>query len=521
MKMKFTLLKGILSIVTFTSIALVKAESDCKTLQDIYGDEIDKCVENDEGNVVKIEASSGFDRVQGFNDNVASFNSLQTLLYSTGASKNSKVSFEGLTSLKELELTSFSNSNPPRGDMRGSQIIRSTFLENGLRLPKSLKKITLGGFELNQDVIDELATLKNLKEIKFKKCLLNNLNFEPLYKLKKISTVEIINENWKRDYDHNEDLDSNIINQFKNTKKLTLENVRINNEHIKEISNLANLKELILTENMYSELDFSPLMKLTGLTTFRFKKAYLQSFDENVLTYFKNLKKLTIGTDMTSSNLINNINGLTKLEELIIIPDEDDRYDITTLNKLKKLKTLELHRPLTTSSNVDYDLRLFKNLKKLVLDDVSFSRDTIKQISKLTKLEELQLISIDFSLNFDSLKNLKKNLIILEISSTSTLEPNTEIPEFVYELSNLKKFVYYQILEDPVEIPAKLANLKNLEYLSFGGSTFSSIPVELATLPNLKYINLYWAGRYGLEIPEELEGIIYYDYVNAEYPFTN
>ncbi|ORX68908.1 L domain-like protein [Anaeromyces robustus] len=519
--MKFTSLKNILCFITFFNIALVKAENDCKKIQDIIDKSsyLSKCEENENGKVINLSIDF-CDELKPENvDKVLSFNTIETLSYHNRVIKNDAISFEKLTNLKELTFANYEYSEFGYRDYYSFIVDRGQFAKNGIKLPKSLKKLSFVGLEFNQDAIDEITTLTNLEEIEFKYCILDKLNLEALSKLEKLTTLTVT-DNQADDYEGY--LSDNVLKHFKYLNKLTLDAVNLNNEHIKEISILTNLKELNLVNTAQDKLNYESFKNLSNLTTLNIDtKAYIQ-YNEDILKYVKNLKKLKLDNiHKITPVLIKDINGLTELEELSIIPllkyEEYKKnvqpFDITSLDNLKNLKSLVLDGD-NIYYNGKFDLSLFKNLRRLYINHGVY-QEHIDQMTTLKNLEELYLYNVNFKdLKLDALKNLN-NLTVLEIKCWIVdLVELKEIPKFVYELPNLKKLVIQESLEGP--IPTELTKNKKLEYISFMNNDFKSIPVELASLPNLKYINLYYNEQI-TKVPKELNDIVHFDEKDAEY----
>jgi len=136
-------------------------------------------------------------------------------------------------------------------------------------LSKTLEKLTLKHIDVNQNTIDEIATLNNLKDLSFESCFFSkNIKFNSLNNIKKISFMGDNNPHYfdKSNYsklpdtlysmENLEELlisDEDIILSEKigNLKKLRVLNLNDNNiEKLpKEISKLEKLEELYLNYN--------------------------------------------------------------------------------------------------------------------------------------------------------------------------------------------------------------------------------------------------------------------------------
>eukprot|EP00833_Pecoramyces_ruminatium_P002005 jgi/Orpsp1_1/1176037/evm.model.c7180000056173.1 len=518
--MKNFSLKNIIYFITLSSFALIKAENDCATIKEIIknGGYINDCVENEQGNVINLSIDYCNEISSENIDKIFAFDTIETLTYHNREIKNDFVPFDKLTHLKELYFINYIYDEFGYRNYYEFSVNFGQFASD-VKLPKSIKKLTIEGLEFNQQAINEIATLTDLEEVTLNYCMIDKLDLEAIGELKKLSTLTI-RENHANNY--NGYLATNVLKHFKHLKTLTFIAVKLNDEHINEISALTHLKELIFKNIVFSNLNFESFENLSNLTALEIEPRSGIPFEENILKYSKNLKKLILRSfkEVTSS-LNEDINNLNELEELRIIPKMEyeeykdktvQPFDITTLTNLKNLKTLELDGN-NIYYNGKFDLSIFKKLRSLSINHGVF-QEHIDQMATLTDLEELYLNNVSFeNLNLDGLKNLKK-LTILEIHSwIISVVTLKEIPEFVYELSNLKKLVIEQDLTG--SIPVELTKNKKLEYIGFSSNSFTSIPAELATLQNLKYINICYNDI--TEIPEELQSIVHSDKKNAEY----
>jgi len=72
-----------------------------------------------------------------------------------------------------------------------SETAKSTIAVNTLNVSKTLKRMILGGIELSQSNINEISALSNLEELNLVYCSYDNLDFDSLNKLSKLTTLEM------------------------------------------------------------------------------------------------------------------------------------------------------------------------------------------------------------------------------------------------------------------------------------------------------------------------------------------
>ncbi|KAG4102105.1 RNI-like protein, partial [Neocallimastix lanati (nom. inval.)] len=175
---------------------------------------------------------------------------------------------------------------------------------------------------------------------------------------------------------------------------------------------------------------------------------------------------------------------------------EFSKYDKVpkAITKLPKLETLSLsyngYREYARDTIGKDVLKLSNTVKSLTLAGVEINEDNVNEISKLTNLETLNIISsvrARKDMEFDALKSLTK-LTTLEITDFHHFELEN-IPNFIYSLTNLKSLTIKG--QNIKTIPDKLSTLKNLTYLDLSGNQIDSeLPESLNNLSKLEHINL-------------------------------
>lgn len=256
---------------------------------------------------------------------------------------------------------------------------------------------------------------------------------------------------------------------------------------ISSLSSLANLNIFDLRENMIIE-DFSPVNTLSNLR--ELNAGYIKNIPS--LTGLKGLKKIALSTKAP----IDELSGLSSLEEMYIYFPYNEAIDLTPLGKLANLTSLSIEKgviadisPINKLSNLE-NLSLHQNkisdlapiasltnLKSLTLYRNELS--AFSPIASLTNLEELQIEYNDF-INIEPLLGLTK-LLKLKLAYTKTSDI-THIKEFV-NLESLK------LIGNNISDISPIANLTNLKTVGFGGNKISDL-TPLSGLTNIESLHL-------------------------------
>ncbi|MGV6862528.1 MAG: leucine-rich repeat domain-containing protein [Putridiphycobacter sp.] len=145
------------------------------------------------------------------------------------------------------------------------------------------------------------------------------------------------------------------------------------------------------------------------------------------------------------------------------------------------------------------EITQLKNLRKLNLRDTGVS-SLPEAMDKLENLEELNLNNCrnlkQIPQSIGNLKNLKKlslwcyaGWVPKEITNLSSLE-------------ELDIYGWYQQVDEAVDFPEWIFELKGLKTLRLNNNSFKSIPDKLLELKNLEYLNLNSALCYAKTIPD-------------------
>jgi len=310
-------------------------------------------------------------------------------------------------------------------------------------------------------------------------------------------------------------LEDGLLKLSKNLKKLTLSQVDLNNENMKELSALTNLEELKLNYCLFDKDGFTSfenhenLLKLSIINTKGYGKII-----PNHIEKIKSLKELYIQKGYCEGNKYD-FNGLENLESLYF--DISEKCDLD-LSKNKKLIDLSIIGPndiiFGIGINDPISLELPNSLKKLKLSDLTFSSNNYKAIASLPDLEELTMIYYGDSENFDikSLEchdKLKRLTISSHISSSEILKDNLDF------LNNLVNLTYLDLYENSIDEIPQLKNLKKLEHLDLAHNKLYKFPQELTELKNIEYIDLKLNDIYDT-LPESLNKLENLKYLNIE-----
>lgn len=155
-------------------------------------------------------------------------------------------------------------------------------------------------------------------------------------------------------------------------------------------------------------------------------------------------------------------------------------------------------------NNFIYDFKKFKNLKSIIIENVSDNNfeNLFTCLSQIDSLEELSFRNISvkskLSNKIGNLKNLKKiyfyanekynipdSIVLLKKLEFLFISENVTISNNIDQLVNIK----YLYLFGVAEFPDFIFNLKNLKYISIG-DRINSIPEKICLLTNLKELDI-------------------------------
>lgn len=208
-------------------------------------------------------------------------------------------------------------------------------------------------------------------------------------------------------------------------KSLTLNNMGLTNEDIKDLKYMVNLTELHIYQNELSDIsvlkglteletlslfknDISDLSPLAGLTSL--KCLYLRDNNVSDISALDSLYALE--TLDLSENHITDVTPLAELRNLTLLRLNDNEItDISGLSGLKKMGRLHLH------NNGISDIVPLSNMDSLT--EIYLDGNSVSDIEPLMSLTSLGWIRLDGNpvKNFTPLKNLVdlKKLYIAEI----------------------------------------------------------------------------------------------------------
>jgi len=176
----------------------------------------------------------------------------------------------------------------------------------------------------------------------------------------------------------------------KTLKKLTLSQVNLSNENLKELSTLSNLEEIIFHICSFDKDGFSSFEnheKLSKLSITNVKGT--QKPIPNNVGKIKSLKTLNIENGYCEDDNYD-FNGLDNLESLYLLLTKECNLDLSNNEKLSELtiENQDYYR-LALGIKLPMSLKLPNSLKKLILTGLIFTSDNYETIASLSNLEEL------------------------------------------------------------------------------------------------------------------------------------
>ncbi|MGN0619008.1 MAG: leucine-rich repeat domain-containing protein [Ruminiclostridium sp.] len=316
------------------------------------------------------------------------------------------------------------------------------------------------------------------------------------------ATITQIYESYVPDYKRYYYVDEDVVvdcaeiaEKLPNLKRLAI--VISDVKNLESLSELKNLTMLELYVNNGTE-DISFVKKLPNLKMFR----YIDK-DCTDISPVKYLTKLT-NLNLSVSPWVKNTSVLKNLTKLETLEIDYGFENLDNLYKLTKLKTLKVN----SSSLTDVSkLTNFKNLRCLEIQGYTANKiKGIANISKLTKLKELVLHSVNCSADdFAAIKKLK-NLKTLYVCYVRIMDVEDIIAEmtgletlvlmdpyyfhgdcrFTKKLTNLKELILF----DCIDSLYGMGNLKKLECLDVSYGYAKLDLNHIKGLKNLKYLNI-------------------------------
>ncbi|ORX84888.1 L domain-like protein [Anaeromyces robustus] len=406
------------------------------------------------------------DKLEAIPEFVYSLNSLKKLSLPYN---NINIISDQIKNIKNLEYLDLNNNkitNIPKvlGNHKNMEYLDLSYNSIYDELPESfnnLTKLKYINLENNLDIKGKTLTNKDLEY-----CIYD-YNYS-LCKAKDINCLKNNSYNFK-------DCDSSSSFSNKNNnenKKATVidECSEIYNYFLKKVSN----EDFFTVKNCISN-------NKGKVTTLEIEDTDLSKKDYKKLSTYNTIKSLKLQGLNITQTILDDITGLTNLEELNLEGNfVDVKFD--GLKKLKNLSVLSLYS--YNESNIDF--KVPKSLKKLYLYNMIITQDNIKEIASLTNLKELSFTSCNTenNLNINSLKKLLK-IENLEIKN-SFLSQNID---FIYAFKNLKNLIISNY--ESMSIFNQINKFKQLESLVLENCNIDTIPDSLLQLKNLKKLNLH------------------------------
>ncbi|KAI5169569.1 hypothetical protein PAEPH01_0821 [Pancytospora epiphaga] len=391
------------------NIGGIKALSKLKILDlssnDICGNDIDEIFELSKLKELKMERCEFISEKL---KNICKLRDLEKL--SIAGNKISENDMEGITSLRKLKEL----------DMAESKIWGVRAFDNIGMLNDSLKLLSIKDCSISEEVkVQRIAELTNLQELRlidnmFPWILCGILRSLPLLRVLHVGTVDV--ENFIG-------YDKLPYGTLSKLEILDLGCFKVNNEFIKDLSKLVNLKELSLTcERDYDAQNVVSLhisvfpsnlrkLKVAGMGHYSLdlqcsknqdigmifenledlELLYVESISEDIISAIKRCTKLRkFGLQMDFSNFVKHdlkgIEDIFTLEEIILVSVNLNGEDIIRFSRLKQLRRLKL---LYFDMNKDHinEIEMLKSLEVLGIQNNSISY-SMNGIFKLKNFRE-------------------------------------------------------------------------------------------------------------------------------------
>ena len=217
------------------------------------------------------------------------------------------------------------------------------------------------------------------------------------------------------------------------------------------------------------------------------------------LTNLSNLRKLIVWRNQLTGNIPSNLGNLTNLEEIYAANNGLTGAIPPELGNLSSLESLNLHDNQLEGS-IPGALGSLSNLRLLLLSSNQLSGAIPPELGSLASVQTLQLNGNQLTGGIPSELGSLSNLRSLVLSDNQL---DGSIPSEIGNLSNLTNLsIKYNQLTG--SIPPELGNLGNLRYLYLHGNELTgSIPIQLGSLSSLIDLRLYQNQLQG-QIPSEL-----------------
>ena len=320
-------------------------------------------------------------------------------------------------------------------------------------------------------------------------------------------------------------------------EELDLADAGISNEDLAALSQMTNLKELILKEN-YDITDLSPLSSLTSLESLdimntgatdltplrglaNLEKLKIANPDISDLTPLKdltNLRILMLDNGDLPSSAITDLSPLSELVNLesLAIPPQPNYTDFSCLSGLTNLKVFRMMGSKSSGTNSVSSLDFLANMTQLEELRIVVAAGDLSALAGLTNLRSVSLDGVLHAPDTSIFRNLTKledltlrGGTICSAADLSDFANLTGLHTLVIDLDGLSSLHGLENLTGLTELElncrsssiadlSPLANMENLVTLRLYAGSGPAINVDaLGGLENLRIVEIGPAGRIG------------------------
>ncbi|XP_049386671.1 receptor-like protein 9DC3 [Solanum stenotomum] len=196
-----------------------------------------------------------------------------------------------------------------------------------------------------------------------------------------------------------------------------------------------------------------------------------------------------IGLDLSCSQLVGNF------------------HPNSSLFQLHHLHTLNLAYNDFNYSSIPHNIGRLRNLRHLNLSHAWFQGKIPTEISYLSNLVSLELLSYDLQLDERTFETMLHNFTDLELLALPLGDISSPIPVSIHPNSSLFQLHHLHTLSldyyyfNPSSIPHNIGRLRNLKHLKLSGFD-GKMPIEISYLSNLVSLDLSSFYGYGLQLDE-------------------
>jgi len=363
----------------------------------------------------------------------------------------------------------------------------------------AITSLTFSG-KPNATIIEEISTLTSLVNLQILDQTFDNLDLQPLNKLKKLNTLHVECP-YGRQRSRKYNFKNKSFEGLKKVKKLSIRGFTINESVLEDISSMPKLEDLTLQTCYHTTKDYSSLAKLKKtlkyltLRSHLYKEGFITEFPESIIS-LTNLRNLTV-TYQEINEIPQGITQLVKLESL------DLNNNLLTvmpsfLSELPKLKYLDLNGNANLEGqaivNDNLEYCNYVNTKACKTQDLGCLVNDIPPCEVEEKVDGCTAFKNiyaerDISVNFeddDCISDKDGNVTYLFFRDKNGL--TEEDIEKIFSTETLTKINIYWTGSEIVK--EKIPLLKNVETLSF--FTTKGMELDIEVLKNLpKLIDLH------------------------------